>query len=307
MTLSDNLRSRLHPLMADYADHLFLRGKDRTALSKSIVLAQFNDWCHEHECDPVAATRDQLEAYQSYLVTIYKTPQREPLARSTASARISQLKSWFQWMQTRGHLVADPSRSLGIRVAISRVVRKEYLDLQEATALVQTQAAKVMKAKPGTRKHAKALGFLAAICLTLATGRRISGIAGMRVDQIDPDHNEVRIEREKGHMGRVLPVAGWAMEVVRWYIAARPVLIQNTISPWLFPNGTGIEPVHQNVLAAGLKALVKATIRENPDLVDLKGKHISWHSLRVSFATLLFQNGADIRSVNELLLHRSLR
>jgi site-specific recombinase XerD len=40
--------------------------------------------------------------------------------------------------------------------------------------------------------------------------------------------------------------------------------------------------------------------------LELPGKRITWHSLRVSFATLLFANGCDIRSVNELLLHRLL-
>ena len=307
MSLTENLRARLHPLMVDYIDNLLLRGKDGTALSKAIVLAQFNDYAKERGIEPPAATRDQLEAYQSYLVTIYKTPQMEPLARSTASARISQLKSWYRWLRDRGHLVADPSRSLGVRVATSRVVKKEYLDLGEATALVQTQAGKVVKAKIGTRTHAKALAFLAAICLTLATGRRISGIACMPVAAIDPDHLEVRVEREKGSMGRVLPVAAWAMEVVRWYLHdARPVLTKGQATPWLFVDTSGANPIGVQVLASGLKALVADTIAANPDLEELREKSITWHSLRVSFATLLFQNGCDIRSVNEFLLHRSL-
>jgi len=307
MSLTENLRARLHPLMADYIDHLLLRGKDGTALSKANVLAQFNSWARERGIEPPAATRDDLEAYQSFVVTIQKTATMEPLARSTASARISQLKSWYRWLRDRGHLVVDPSRSLGVRVAASRVVKKEYLDLQEATALVQCQAAKVAAAKVGTRRHAKALAFLAAICLTLATGRRISGIADMPVAAIDPDHLEVRVEREKGHIGRMLPVAAWAMEVVRWYLRdARPLLVRGQDAPWLFVDGSGSNSISVQVLATGLKALVAETIAANPDLEELRDKSITWHSLRVSFATLLFQNGIDIRSLNELLLHKSL-
>ena len=48
------------------------------------------------------------------------------------------------------------------------------------------------------------------------------------------------------------------------------------------------------------------TIAANSDLTDLPRKTITWHSLRVSFATLLFSNGCPIRSVNELMLHRCL-
>ncbi len=74
----------------------------------------------------------------------------------------------------------------------------------------------------------------------------------------------------------------------------------------MFLNITGSEHIDRNTLWSMLRKLVAATIRDNPDLTALPGKRISWHSLRVSFATLLFQNGCDIRSVNELMLHRSL-
>jgi integrase/recombinase XerD len=48
------------------------------------------------------------------------------------------------------------------------------------------------------------------------------------------------------------------------------------------------------------------TVRENPDLKELAEKHLTPHSLRVSFATLLFQGGCNIRSINELMDHKSL-
>jgi integrase/recombinase XerD len=156
-------------------------------------------------------------------------------------------------------------------------------------------------------RHAQALSHLAAICMTLATGRRISGITDMRVEAIDLDRNEVRIDWEKGHMGRLLPVAAWAMEVIGWYLReARPLMARGHDSPWLFLDRTGAGPVQAHRLGMVLRELVQDTCRENPDLTELPGKRISWHSLRVSFATLLFQNGCDIRSVNELLLHKSL-
>ncbi len=55
-----------------------------------------------------------------------------------------------------------------------------------------------------------------------------------------------------------------------------------------------------------LTLMVGRAVRENRDLTDLPGKRVTWHSLRVSFAGLLFSNGCDIRSVSELLLHRLL-
>jgi integrase/recombinase XerD len=304
--LTPAIRARLHPVMLAYIDGIFLRGRDRTAVTAGEVLTQYHRWTQEQALDPLRVTREHLEAYQSFLVATYRTSAGKPLARSTAQVRIGCLKGWYRWLTDQGHLVADPAKSLGIRVVVSRVVRTEHLSLQEATALVQTQAAVVAATPPGTRSHARALLDLAAICMALATGRRISGIATMTVAGLDLDRAEVRIEREKGHAGRVLPVAGWAVEVVRAYLQeGRPLLVPAG-SPWLFANSDGTRPMLQMTLARMLRGVVAATIRANPDLTDLPGKRVSWHSLWVSFATLLFQNGCDIRSVNELLLHRRL-
>jgi site-specific recombinase XerD len=105
----------------------------------------------------------------------------------------------------------------------------------------------------------------------------------------------------------VLPVAGWAITVVASYLCdARPILARGHDSPHLFLNLPGTGPITREALRWMLEQLLARTLRENPDLTDLPGKHITWHSLRVSFATLLFSNGCDIRSVNELLLHRRL-
>jgi integrase/recombinase XerD len=252
-------------------------------------------------------TRADLEKYQDFLVTIHRTPAGECLARSTASMRITNVKGFYRWLTDRGHLVADPARHLGIKVVASRVVVAEHLTLQEATALIQTQAAIMAAHQLGTASHAKALRNLAVLCLTLATGRRIGGIVSLTTVQVDVERKELRVDREKGHVGRVLPVAGWAMEVIAMYLKdARPFLTKGHETPWLFLNLAGIGPIERMALASMLERLLVEVHRQNPDLTDLPGKRISWHSLRVSFATLLFQNGCDIRSVNELLLHRDL-
>lgn len=217
------------------------------------------------------------------------------------------LKGFYGWLVDRGHLVADPARHLGIRVVASRVVVTEHLTLQEATALIQTQASLLTARRPGSASYASDLRNLAALCLTLATGRRMGGVLGMTVAQVDLGRKEIRVEREKGHVGRVLPVAGWAMAVIALYLMeARPLLTRGHDTPWLFVNLAGTGPADKMTLASMLKRLLVEVQRQNPDLTDLPGKRITWHSLRVSFATLLFQNGADIRSVNELLLHRDL-
>ena len=96
------------------------------------------------------------------------------------------------------------------------------------------------------------------------------------------------------------------MATVRRYITeARSVTLKGANSPWLFVS-QGADVLCTRGVAFVLADAVAETIRRNPDLVDLPSKRISTHSLRVSFATLLFHGGANIRSINELMLHSSL-
>jgi site-specific recombinase XerD len=299
--------ARLHPLMRDHLGAMVLRGRDRTALTAAEVLDPFYRWVQEQGFDLLTMHREQLERYQDFLVTTYRTAAGKPLAKSTASMRITMVKGFFRWLVDQGHLVADPARHLGIRVIASRVVVAEHLSLQEATALLQTQAAQLATHRPGTPSYASDLRNLAALALTLATGRRIGGIVSLTVAQVDLERRELRVEREKGHVGRVLPVAGWAMDVVALYLReARPLLSRGHDTPWLFVNLRGTKPIERSALNEMLGRLLLVVHRQNPDLTDLPGKRISWHSLRVSYAKLLFENGCDIRSVNELMLHRDL-
>jgi len=306
-TLTPAMRERLHPLMQDYCDSLILRNRERTAVSIAEALKLFLTWVEPQGLDPLRMTSAHLEAYQHHLVAVYRTAAGQPMARSTVAGRINSLKAWYRWLTDRDHLLVDPARGLGLRVPISRVVRTEHLTLQEAMALVQTQAARVTRCRVGTMGRVNEMRNLAAVCLALATGRRVGGICALTVAQVDCDRRELRVEAEKGQMGRVLPVAGWAIDTLRWYLAeARPVLTRGHDVPWLFVNLRGDGPITDNHLWDILHRLVQATIAANPDLTELPSKRISWHSLRVSFATLLFANGCDIRSVNELMLHRSL-
>ena len=282
-----------------------LRGRAATAHAVNLVLRQFAAWCAEQQLDPIRLTREQPENYLVWLSSHARTPTGESLAKTTVEQRIAFLKSFYEWLVERGDIVANPAGKLRMRVTKSRVVVKDYLSLQEATALVQTQAEFVLAAKVGSITWAKRFRVLAAVCLGLATGRRIGGLLAIEVEHLDLERQELRVPKEKGSTGRVLPVAEWAIAVLRAYVRdARPLLDPGGDQPWLFVGGRGV--LTRTALMDALQQLVKRTVVENEDLDELPGKNITWHSLRVSFATLLFTNGCPIRSVNELMLHRCL-
>jgi site-specific recombinase XerD len=220
---------------------------------------------------------------------------------------MAQIAAFYRWCQQRGLIAIDPATKAGIPFTKSRVVVREHLSVQEATALIQTQASTLAEVEPGTHTQAEARRNLAILCLALATGRRIGGMTTLLAADVDVARSELRVEREKGHVGRVLPVAAWAMRPVAEYLRmARPMLARGHDAPWLFLNLPGTGPITRDALRWLLDQVVAKTIEANPDLTDLPGKRISWHSLRVSFATMLFANGCDIRTVNELMMHRRL-
>jgi len=255
----------LLPTMQAYVEHTRLRGRAETARNLAMTFQQFLGWASEQGVDPMRLTRDQADAYLAWLTGAYRTPDGKALARKTAATRVAYLKAWYDWMETRGDIVANPMAKARIRVAQSRVVVREHLNLQEATALVQTAAARVVNAEPHSHTWARHMRSLAAISIGLATGRRISGIASLRVDKIDVERNELRVEREKGRTGRVLPVADWAMEVMRTYIEhARPMLVASPGVPWLFVDRCGTEAMSISALKHVLDQLITETIQQNP-------------------------------------------
>lgn len=301
------IHTPLHPQMAAFIEHHRLRGRLGTATAINLILRQFAAWCRDQAIDPLRLTRAQADAYRIWLSTEARTRTGALLARTSVAQRITYVSGWYDWLEAQGAIIGNPAGALHVRVVQSRVVLHQHLSLQETIAVVQTQAAAVLAAEPGTITRARRLRTLAAVCLGLATGRRISGLTGMRVSDLDLDRQELRVGSEKGRTGRVLPMAGWAVAVVREYLRdARPLLAATGDVPWLLVGTGGDGRLCASTLAAWLRDLLTATCAANPDLTELPGKTITWHGLRVSFATLLFANGCPIRSVNELMLHRSL-
>lgn len=295
-----------HPTIESYLAALRVAGKANTARTYEHHLRVFQQWLGIAKVDLLRATTEQLAGYQVWLSKDISKSTGTVRARSTQGTAIIVVQSFYSWMLRRNLIVFDPSASLvPPSQPGNRMVRKDHLTLQEATALIQTQAILVEEAK-GSRRRANELRNLALLSLALATGRRVHGLVSLRVEQIDLERNEIRVEMEKGHTGRVLPVANWAMVTLKRYLnEARVILVEGMESDWLFVSQCA-EVLSTRGVGYLLENVMEKTIKRNPDLTDLPHKRISTHSLRVSFATLLFQGGCNIRSINELMLHQRL-
>jgi site-specific recombinase XerD len=119
------------------------------------------------------------------------------------------------------------------------------------------------------------------------TGLRVSELASLTAADVTSGPF-VRV-RGKGSKDRDVPIPGQAMRAVERYLSAgRPSLVKGaTDALWIGARGGALEP-------RGIRRVVRARVGSFP------------HALRHSYATHLLENGADLRSVQELLGHSDL-
>jgi site-specific recombinase XerD len=124
-----------------------------------------------------------------------------------------------------------------------------------------------------------------------STGLRRSEVAHLQVSDIDSARMTIPVDG-KGKKDRVVMLSPVLLDTLRQYWRqAKP-------KHWLFPGRTPDQPICDNVVFAVFhNAVRRAGIT----------KHVSPHSLRHSFATHLLESGTDLRTIQLLLGHRSLK
>lgn len=153
----------------------------------------------------------------------------------------------------------------------------EILAAEEVIAIIQAMP---------TPKHR-------AILMTMyAAGLRVSEALHLRVPDIDSKRMVIRVDQGKGRKDRYTMLSPALLTILReWWKIARP-------TTWLFPHRYLDKPITPQCMRdLFVKACAKAGIK----------KPVQSHSLRHAFATHLLERGVNIRVIQTLLGHRSLR
>lgn len=125
-----------------------------------------------------------------------------------------------------------------------------------------------------------------------ATGLRVSEVTRLQITDIDSQRMVIRVEQGKGRKDRYVMLSQSLLETLREYWRASKPRV------FLFPGVGGKQPL---CVSAAQKAFGKARER-----AGIK-KPVSFHTLRHSFATHLLEDGANVRKIQALLGHRSLK
>jgi len=129
--------------------------------------------------------------------------------------------------------------------------------------------------------------------LCYGAGLRIGEAVALRVCDVDSKRGVLRIHDGKGGTQREVPLCPKLLQALRaWWRTRRPA------GPYLFPGRGGIGHVTTRAMAIAMKqARSRSGIR----------KRVSPHALRHSYATHMIEAGADLRTVQVLLGHASIR
>ena len=132
--------------------------------------------------------------------------------------------------------------------------------------------------------------------LLYATGLRVSEITNLKINDIDLSNREIKVYG-KGGKERIVLFGDYAKKYLNEYLStSRIELLNGQKSPYLLINHNGEE-----LTSRGVEYIIDEIVKE----CALK-HHISPHTLRHTFATDMLNNGADLKSVQELLGHSSL-
>ena len=130
-----------------------------------------------------------------------------------------------------------------------------------------------------------------------STGMRRMELAQLKLYDLDIERGTVMVRQGKGKKDRMIPIGERALAWVGKYLAdARPKLVQEPDDGTLFLT---------NLSAAFTPNRLTQLVRDYVDKAEL-GKTGACHLFRHTMATLMLENGADIRFIQEMLGHAEL-
>jgi len=253
------------------------RSSERTLANYELALRQFREWRTPFK-GWSELTADDFRAF------LFDLMKRER-GRATIRLQFAALRSFFKWLTRRRGWQANPL----LEVQLPK--REKKLPVVLTVTQVEAMLALPLSLEKSKRDAVWAPERDTAILeLFYSTGMRLSELVGLNVADIDTYTETVRVFG-KGKKERLCPVGSKALEAVQRYRAKAGV----------HDGALFLSKLRTRITAQSVDDVIMKYWRASGLPV-----HLTPHKLRHSFATHLLNNGADLRSVQELLGHASL-
>lgn len=226
----------------------------------------------------VNVNREQITGYMTQL-------KEKGLAAATIARKLAAIKAFYRFMTAEGYMDANPAE----------VVEAGTKGIKLPRVLSEDEVVRLLNQPDITTAE----GFRDRTMLEVlyATGMRVSELINLTLERVDLNMKYI-IAFGKGSKERIVPLGSVAAEFLQQYLEkVRPKLThedRNTNIVFLAFGGHELtrQRFWQIIRAYGRKAKIN--------------KALTPHILRHSFATHLLDNGADLRSVQELLGHSDI-
>ena len=259
---------------------------ETTISARDVYLRYFLLWCEERGLQrPQDITKPIIERYQRYMF-LYRKEDGQPLTVRSQHTRVTPIRAFFKWLARQNYILYNPASDLELP-RMERRLPKHVLSIKEAESIL---AMPDLGTATGIRDRA--------ILETLySTGMRRMELIGLHMHDIDPDRGTIMIRQGKGKKDRMIPIGERALAWISKYRDdVRPELAIGTDDGTLFLTSWG-EKFTPNRLTQLVRDYVNAANT---------GKTGSCHLFRHTMATLMLENGADIRFIQAMLGHADL-
>jgi integrase/recombinase XerD len=275
-------------LLNQYLESLLVKGfTEYTARTRRSQIVSFVQWLKERGIEePLEVTRPVLERYQRSLFH-HRKKNGDPLGFRSQHALLVAVRQWFRWMTRANHILHNPASELELPKQGHHLPR-HVLSIRETELVLQQPDI----ADPlGLRDRA-------ILEVLYSTGMRRMEVAGLKLYDMDFDGCTVLIRLGKGRKDRMVPIGKRAVAWVLKYInEARPQLVSEPDDYTVFLTNAGEMIDLEYISHLAHHYVDKAQI----------GKTGSAHLFRHTMATLMLDGGADIRFIQEMLGHVSLK
>ncbi|REJ97275.1 MAG: site-specific tyrosine recombinase XerD [Planctomycetota bacterium] len=252
---------------------------DNTIAAYGTDLRQWLDWLDEHHIQSLQQV--DLKLLAKYLERL----RARNLAVTTVARRLVSLKMYFRYLVLDGVL---PESSVDL---LASPKLWQYLP-----TVLSPETVDQLLAAP-SQEDSYPLRDRALLAVMYATGCRASEVAGLRLRDIHLDENYCRC-LGKGNKERIVGLNPVAVAAVEAYLAhERPQIVGSRDADGLFVTRSG---------RAFTRITVWHIVKKYAARVGIE-KKVSPHTLRHSFATHMLAGGAEIRALQELLGHASIR
>jgi integrase/recombinase XerC len=255
--------------------------------------------------EPTVAQLDTI-ACRSYLASLHG--KNDP---ATMGRKLSSLRTFFRLLVRRKLMAANPLAGLRGPKRAQRL--PQFLGKDEATRLLDGKpcAPDLGPGKPTpSRATREAVAFERARDQALfevlyASGLRISEACHLDLGDVVAEGGgaTITVREGKGRKDRIVPAGGKAWHALSQYLPLRAALVGQVQAQGNATHARALFLSRRGLRMGDREARRKLDRRELENAV----KRVSPHALRHSFATHLLGEGADLRSIQEMLGHASLR